>query len=178
MTQSNQPSNLSMIQVLRAHATAASKMELDLTGAICYDAADELERLAAESEARHQSCLVLMRSVQDHRSEIERLRAVLTRIALPGTHAPDPVTLLKPCPFCGGDALIMVHGNAGPKKPHYFYGNCITCDAEGPPETTAERAHQSWNQRRGASAVASVASSPTVVGHDETSAHTQNPKDQ
>jgi hypothetical protein len=41
----------------------------------------EIERLAAESEARHQSCLVLMKSVHDHRAEIERLRAAVDSAA-------------------------------------------------------------------------------------------------
>lgn len=65
-------SNLSMIQVLRAHATAASKMELDLTGAICYDAADEIERLTAALTA----C-----QTYDYRTiidESDRLRAALS----------------------------------------------------------------------------------------------------
>ena len=44
-------SNLSMVTVLRRHATAACKMELDLTGAICNDAADEIERLEDENAA-------------------------------------------------------------------------------------------------------------------------------
>lgn len=35
----------------------------------------EIARLNAESEARHQSRLVLMKSVTDHRAEIERLTA-------------------------------------------------------------------------------------------------------
>jgi hypothetical protein len=37
-------------------------------------------QLAAESEARHQSCVVLMNSVQDHRARIRELEADVTEL--------------------------------------------------------------------------------------------------
>jgi len=39
--------------------------------------ASDYDECAAESEARHQSCLVLMKSVQDHRDRIRELEAAL-----------------------------------------------------------------------------------------------------
>lgn len=77
MTESNVPSNL--VTQLRAwNGNSFGPYRSPVRDLLA--AADEIERLAAESEARHQSCLVLMRSIQDHRSEIERLRAALRRV--------------------------------------------------------------------------------------------------
>lgn len=51
---------------------------MELVAASDYDTmAAAAEVLMAESEARHQSCLVLMKSVQDHRERISELEAAL-----------------------------------------------------------------------------------------------------
>ena len=42
-----------------------------------YILASDYDAVAAESEARHQSCLVLMKSVQDHRARIAQIEAAL-----------------------------------------------------------------------------------------------------
>jgi Lar family restriction alleviation protein len=57
--------------------------------------------------------------------------------------------LEQPCPFCGArEAFVMEHGDGvTTMAPHYFYGNCIPCDAEGPPRPTAQEAADAWNKR-------------------------------
>ena len=55
----------------------------------------------------------------------------------------NEVTML-PCPFCGNtQATIFEHF----KDAHYFYANCIGCDAEGPPALSSKEARDAWNQR-------------------------------
>lgn len=51
---------------------------------------------------------------------------------------------LKRCPFCGGRAVTMERIN-GPAK--YWVGNCLPCDAEGPPCETEGGAQRGWNER-------------------------------
>lgn len=46
---------------------------------------------------------------------------------------------LKPCPFCGGKAHLVDLG--------YSWTRCDECEAEGPCESTAQRAIEAWNRR-------------------------------
>ena len=48
---------------------------------------------------------------------------------------------LKPCPFCGGEDLMMVDDD------DYFFVGCNTCDTCGPGEGTEEEAIEAWNKR-------------------------------
>lgn len=51
---------------------------------------------------------------------------------------------MLPCPFCGDvQATIFEHF----KDAHYFYANCIGCDAEGPPALSFKEARDAWNRR-------------------------------
>jgi Lar family restriction alleviation protein len=65
---------------------------------------------------------------------------------------------LKPCPFCGGEAVMRGLGYAGPENCYDVYVNCSDCDAtgglvvvdlsEGEDESDAiEQAADVWNVR-------------------------------
>jgi Lar family restriction alleviation protein len=54
---------------------------------------------------------------------------------------------LDPCPFCGGMGVVMEHSPTRQNSAHYFFGNCLPCDAEGPPCQTALGAQKGWNAR-------------------------------
>ncbi len=100
--------------------------------------ADEIERLAAESEARHQSCLVLMKSVNEHRAEIARLRAYLVAIA-DGAHEGAHQTWIKSMAngALRGDPILV--GQPGswrqlpPDEPSAGLEPCPTCGKLGTP---------------------------------------------
>ena len=48
---------------------------------------------------------------------------------------------LKPCPFCGGAALMY---EVNPRAKH---GCCKVCNAEGPVKSTYLAAARAWNKR-------------------------------
>ena len=52
------------------------------------------------------------------------------------------MTELKPCPFCGGEADIVVYGATGE---HTI--ECLTCGAEGATEYDKAEAIEAWNTR-------------------------------
>ena len=51
------------------------------------------------------------------------------------------VPILKPCPFCGDRAQIVLSGT--------FTVQCPDCGAIGPPAPNIERAAVRWNHRKG-----------------------------
>lgn len=53
---------------------------------------------------------------------------------------------LRSCPFCRS-AHVAVMEHCGDATAHYWYVNCISCDAEGPPCTTPQGAMHRWNGR-------------------------------
>ncbi len=54
---------------------------------------------------------------------------------------------LKPCPFCGGDAMLLAFEPSAGSAPPYWMGNCITCDADGPARHDKDKAAEAWNRR-------------------------------
>jgi len=55
------------------------------------------------------------------------------------------MTELKPCPFCGGEAVYIGTGNNYPKE--YWRVMCKKCFASGIYNETKGRARQRWNRR-------------------------------
>ena len=53
---------------------------------------------------------------------------------------------LKPCPFCGGDAIYSVGG--AEYSPHGFNAGCERGHAVSPDMDTAKEAAEWWNRRR------------------------------
>ena len=49
---------------------------------------------------------------------------------------------LKPCPFCGGDAILYI--DCG-----YYIAECENCEAMSGEHETAEETIKSWNNRVG-----------------------------
>lgn len=52
---------------------------------------------------------------------------------------------LKPCPFCGGEALM--HTELWKGKPFAYYVMCMDCSAAHPYSETKEEAVTLWNRR-------------------------------
>lgn len=62
-------------------------------------------------------------------------------------HNQDPahfITLLRPCPFCGGSAQIE---GSKPGEKAQFWAICLGCAATGPWRKTEEGARDAWNKR-------------------------------
>lgn len=53
---------------------------------------------------------------------------------------------LKSCPFCGGDAHIVIQHNEQLTWVRY-YVSCYRCDARSGRHETAELAEKVWNRR-------------------------------
>lgn len=53
---------------------------------------------------------------------------------------------LKPCPFCGGEAHLVIRHNEDLSWVRYYI-YCRRCDARSGKHKTAEHAHNSWNRR-------------------------------
>ncbi|EFA4854918.1 hypothetical protein E0M30_16365 [Escherichia coli] len=51
---------------------------------------------------------------------------------------------LKPCPFCGDNAMIMRIPESG-----WRYGQCMSCFSNGPKRPDYEGAVIAWNRRAG-----------------------------
>ena len=51
---------------------------------------------------------------------------------------------LKPCPFCGGDAILYI--DCG-----YYIAECENCEAVSGEHKTAEETLKAWNNRVGKS---------------------------
>lgn len=53
------------------------------------------------------------------------------------------MTGLKPCPFCGDDMQLTI----GWEKPSTYWGECQSCDTQGPSCENPEDAFTAWNTR-------------------------------
>ena len=63
---------------------------------------------------------------------------------------------LKPCPFCGGKAPIVVKEVQYPDTPHartWYAVECNACDAVGDGDLSESGAVEKWNTRPGESAL-------------------------
>lgn len=54
---------------------------------------------------------------------------------------------MKPCPFCGGDALLCEDDRACPKYQADYMVVCTECEASTCWYESEEIAKQKWNQR-------------------------------
>ena len=51
---------------------------------------------------------------------------------------------MKPCPFCGGAARIVIEGEPGHES---YYALCPTCWGSGPTRDEMSEAARLWNRR-------------------------------
>lgn len=51
---------------------------------------------------------------------------------------------LKPCPFCGGPAVINENGFC---VPHTYFVNCLWCGAQTDCDDSKKVATEAWNRR-------------------------------
>jgi len=49
-------------------------------------------------------------------------------------------TKLKPCPFCGGDSLVLIENTV-------YCIHCLDCKTKGPHGESEKEANELWDQR-------------------------------
>ncbi len=54
---------------------------------------------------------------------------------------------LKPCPFCGGNAAVLMVKKSRFTKNVFFYVKCRVCRASTSVECTKEEATEKWEMR-------------------------------
>lgn len=54
---------------------------------------------------------------------------------------------LKPCPFCGGEAIMQQHRVQGDDRFTEFWIFCDDCLGQTRPYFSAKRAIEAWNRR-------------------------------
>ena len=54
---------------------------------------------------------------------------------------------LKPCPFCGGDGMIVTLRMPDSGEPREHYGCCIKCNATSAWSLNKQEAIDNWNRR-------------------------------
>lgn len=60
----------------------------------------------------------------------------------------DESMILKPCPFCGSEEIVVVRMGAEHLKDLYE-ATCRSCDASSPLHNTSKAANATWNYRAG-----------------------------
>lgn len=60
----------------------------------------------------------------------------------------DGSLILKPCPFCGSEEVVVVHMGSEHLKDLYE-ATCRNCDASSPLHNTLKEATATWNHRAG-----------------------------
>ena len=58
----------------------------------------------------------------------------------------EPPNKLLPCPFCGGEAMPFVPGDAPANEPPHWIA-CSKCEADGPPFYLVCDVVKAWNKR-------------------------------
>lgn len=103
--------------------------------------ADALTQTAFEIDGKGSTVAELTAQLEQARVEIERLKGT------PDAHG------IKPCPFCGGKAIIdSIEASGIPDDPSMnrdWFVRCVSCAAEGPWFNTRGAAIERWNKRIG-----------------------------